>query len=64
MLVVIVTWRERGGLETKAYGPWTAQADGSHLAEIGEFLRDFPGGLNREIVGATLHVVTPPGEAT
>ena len=64
MLVVVVTRRERPGgeLRTEAYGPWTVRADGSHLTEIGTFLRDrFPGDL---IVGAMLHVVTPPDEVS
>lgn len=64
MLVVVVTWREcvGGELRTEAYGPWTVQAGGSHLAEICTFLRDqFPGDL---IAGTTLYAVTPPDEAS
>jgi hypothetical protein len=65
MLIAIIKWREGAELRDEVYGPWTAQADGSHLDEISAFVRKLvakaPG---RELVEVALYVLTPPDEAT
>ena len=39
LVFVTIEWDGADRRESEAFGPWTAQADGSHTDEIGEFLR-------------------------
>lgn len=38
LVFVTIEWGGADQRESEAFGPWTAQADGSHTDEIGEFL--------------------------
>lgn len=39
LVFVTIEWDGADGRASEAFGPWTSREDGSHLDELGEFLR-------------------------
>lgn len=63
MIVLVITWKELNEVHSQAFGPWTANEDGSHLAKIVEFLNEWTADHGTWI-GATTYTVTPVLEAS
>jgi hypothetical protein len=64
-LVLVITWRESGDVHSEAFGTWTAQDDGSHLAQIDAFTARWNTAAESEgktPVAAVLYLISPVTE--
>ncbi|HEY9375026.1 hypothetical protein [Streptomyces sp.] len=60
LVFVTIEWDGADRRESEAFGPWTAQTDGSHTDEIGEFVSRWHGAERKLCASFVVGLPTPP----